>query len=284
MIWKEKDFRSMLFRFTNSQRKKVLNLELILKKNKPLIENYEDLKNRKLLQFTINGNEFSAENTKRFSWKRLSEEAALQYWTEEVTPSLITIKDVYPNASEKKPESEIKNAIGFYESREDIKNETKRRHSTPRINIREIEKFGEIICYGSFAGIDDVMLAQGLLNLYGSPSDEIIIQYSEQQKNRHKRTHPKDNSQKVEPNQEDFQIIGLNTILYGPPGTGKTYEVKTYKDTLLLNQSASERLYNFEGLSWREAIYLAYNLDSQKIITWSGAQHLRCYIIATASS
>ena len=25
-------------------------------------------------------------------------------------------------------------------------------------------------------------------------------------------------------------------------------------------------------------------LDSQKIITWSGAQHLRCYIIATASS
>ena len=26
------------------------------------------------------------------------------------------------------------------------------------------------------------------------------------------------------------------------------------------------------------------NLDSQKIITWSGAQHLRCYIIATASS
>ena len=39
-------------------------MELILKKNKPLIENYEDLKNRKLLQFTINGNEFSAENTK----------------------------------------------------------------------------------------------------------------------------------------------------------------------------------------------------------------------------
>lgn len=29
---------------------------------------------------------------------------------------------------------------------------------------------------------------------------------------------------------------------------------------------------------------LVYILDSQKIITWSGAQHLRCYIIATASS
>ena len=27
-------------------------MELILKKNKPLIENYEDLKNRKLLKFT----------------------------------------------------------------------------------------------------------------------------------------------------------------------------------------------------------------------------------------
>ena len=280
MIWKEKDFRSMLFRFTNSQRKKVLNLELILKKNKPLIENYEDLKNRKLLQFTINGNEFSAENTKRFSWKRLSEEAALQYWTEEVTPSLVTIKDVYPNASEKKPESEIKNAIGFYKSREDIKNETKRRHSTPRINIREIEKFGEIICYGSFAGIDDVMLAQGLLNLYGSPSDEIIIQYSEQQKNRHKRTHPKDNSQNVEPNQEDFQLIGLNTILYGPPGTGKTYEVKTYKDTLLLNQSTSERLYNFEGLSWREAIYLAYkerNFEALSVKEIENTEVVRAY-------
>ena len=29
---------------------------------------------------------------------------------------------------------------------------------------------------------------------------------------------------------------------------------------------------------------VTYSLDSQKIITWSGAQHLRCYIIATASS
>ena len=32
------------------------------------------------------------------------------------------------------------------------------------------------------------------------------------------------------------------------------------------------------------AALLIYILDSQKIITWSGAQHLRCYIIATASS
>lgn len=121
------------------------------------------------------------------------------------------------------------------------------------------------------------MLAQGLLNLYGSPSDEIIIQYSEQQKNRHKRTHPKDNSQKVEPNQEDFQIIGLNTILYGPPGTGKTYEVKTYKRYFALNQSASERLYNFEGVILeRRPFYLAYKeeilkrcqLRKLKILKW----------------
>ena len=32
------------------------------------------------------------------------------------------------------------------------------------------------------------------------------------------------------------------------------------------------------------SIFFSDNLDSQKIITWSGAQHLRCYIIATASS
>lgn len=41
---------------------------------------------------------------------------------------------------------------------------------------------------------------------------------------------------------------------------------------------------NKESLSKEYSQYLFDNLDSQKIITWSGAQHLRCYIIATVSS
>ena len=50
----------------------------------------------------------------------------------------------------------------------------------------------------------------------------------------------------------------MNTILYGPPGTGKTYAVNTYKDTLVSDQTVTDEQYNFEGLSWRDAIYLAY--------------------------
>ena len=203
-------------------------MELILKKNKPLLVTYEDLKNRKLLKFVINENIFSHENTKRFSWKRLSEESTFQYWTEEVTPSIITVKDVYPNESEVKLESEIKNAIGFYPSKEDVNNEMKRRHATPRINIKEIEKFGEVISYGSFAGIDDVMLAQGLLNKYGSENDEIKIEYSEQKKGGIKKTPSKDQSPNLKPEKENPEKIGLNTILYGPPGTGKTFGIKEY--------------------------------------------------------
>ncbi len=39
-----------------------------------------------------------------------------------------------------------------------------------------------------------------------------------------------------------------------------------------------------EQVAKAPAKYSTNILDSQKIITWSGAQHLRCYIIATASS
>ena len=248
-------------------------MELILKKNKPLIENYEDLKNRKLLKFVINGNIFSHENTKRFSWKRLSEETTFQYWTEEVTPSIITVKDVYPNESEVKLESEIKNAIGFYPSKEDVNNEMKRRHATPRINIKEIEKFGEVISYGSFAGIDDVMLAQGLLNKYGSENDEIKIEYSEQKKGGIKKTPSKDQAPKVKPEKENPEKIGLNTILYGPPGTGKTFGIKEYIKNLLSEQTVIDQQYNFEGFSWKDAIYLAYNEKKFKSLSVKGIEN-----------
>ncbi|SFE98914.1 Hypothetical protein TPAS_1650 [Trichococcus pasteurii] len=43
-------------------------------------------------------------------------------------------------------------------------------------------------------------------------------------------------------------------------------------------------LANVDVVPWGDDRRSIITLDSQKIITWSGAQHLRCYIIATASS
>ena len=62
-------------------------------------------------------------------------------------------------------------------------------------------------------------------------------------------------------------------VLTGVRRCGKSTLLMLYKDWLL------ER-----GVEEDQVIEISYDLDSQKIITWSGAQHLRCYIIATASS
>lgn len=233
-------------------------MELILKKNKPLVAKYEDLKNRELLKFVINGKVFSGENTKRFSWKRLLDESVLQYWQEEAAPSVISFTDIFPEGAEGRPEADIKNAVGFYQSREDVSTEIKRRRGTPRTGIRVVEKDGESIYYGSFAGIDAVMLAQGLMNKYGSNNDEIRIEYSDQEKGKSKRRQPKILPPVVIVD-EKIENIGLNTILYGPPGTGKTYRIREYKETLLSEQNVVAQRYNLEGLSWKDAIYLAYN-------------------------
>lgn len=247
-------------------------MELILKKNKPLLVNYEDLKNRGLLKFVINGKVFSGENTKRFSWKRILDESVLQYWTEEVTPSAISLTDIFTVGAEGRSEADIKNAVGFYQSREDVNTEIKRRRGTPRTGIRAIEKYGEFIYYGSFAGIDSVMLAQGLMNKYGSEDDEIRIEYSDQEKGKSKRRHSKTLPPVVIVD-EEIGNIGLNTILYGPPGTGKTYRIREYKETLLSEQTVIDQQYNFEGLSWKDAIYLAYNEKKFKSLSVKGIEN-----------
>lgn len=234
-------------------------MELVLKKNKPLLVKYQDLKNRKPLKFIINSKEFSNENTRRFAWKRLIEVSALNYWTTEEKPTIITIDDVYPNGS---PSDRVfANAIAFYQSPEEVENEKKVRNASQKTSINTIDKDGEKLYYGSFSGIDAIMLTQGLLNKYGADDDEVRIEYSATTKNVN-AIHDKDDVNRDEPAEIQFlkiNNIGLNTILYGPPGTGKTYRINEYKKNLLSEQTVIDQQYNFEGLSWKDAIYLAYN-------------------------
>ena len=254
-------------------------MQLVLKKNKPLRVEYEDLENRELMKFMINNQTFTEENTKRFFWKRILEQAALHYWTESESPALITIHNIFPTESTEIPESRIKNAVGFYSSREEVKNEIKRRKGTPRTGIRAIERFGEVIYYGSFSGIDAVMLTQGLLNKYGNEEDEIRIEYSDKKKTKNRKKQHKQNSSD-EDSHEEIGRKGLNTILYGPPGTGKTYAVNTYKDTLVSGQTVTDERYNFEGLSWRDAIYLAYkekNFETLSVKEIENTEVVRAY-------
>ena len=74
------------------------------------------------------------------------------------------------------------------------------------------------------------MLAQGLLNEYGSENDEINDPIFRTEKRWTSReTHSKDQLAKSKTGtRKNLEKIGLNTILYGPPGTGKTYGIKEY--------------------------------------------------------
>ena len=234
-------------------------MELVLKKNKPLLVKYQDLKNRKPLKFIINGKEISNENTRRFAWKRLIEGTALHYWTTKEKPSIVSVEDVYPNGLQS--DRVFANAIAFYHSSEEVEIERKARNASQKTSINAIEKDGEKVYYGSFSGIDAVMLSQGLLNKYGADEDEVRIEYSATTKNIN-AIHDKDDANRDEPAEIQFlesNNIGLNTILYGPPGTGKTYRINEYKKNLLSEQIVIDQQYNFEGLSWKDAIYLAYN-------------------------
>lgn len=61
---------------------------------------------------------------------------------------------------------------------------------------------------------------------------------------------------------------GWNRILYGPPGTGKTYSIDEYKKELLSNQTIPyEEKLNYEQLSWKEAIFLAFKKNNNKPMT-----------------
>ena len=79
-----------------------------------------------------------------------------------------------------------------------------------------------------------------------------------------------------------WSLIGSNNINYGTlQGTGYAWSMAKTLRKIYPNDNDYVEAMRVEYEYFNITPYI---LDSQKIITWSGAQHLRCYIIATASS
>lgn len=246
-------------------------LDVTLKKGVPLTLRYEDLEKRRLLSFKVNRNEFSRDNLKHFAWKRIVEQVALLLEIPYKEDTKITLKDVFPDATDAKLKdltSNFRNAIGFYSSKEKVEEQKTIRIASKMTNILEIQLGGESVWYATFAGIDALMLVQGLLNKFGTGTEEILIEYSANKKNVAVKEIIDKGINGIETEAtEKIESMGLNTILYGPPGTGKTYQVNEYREKLIGNQLTKEQEYHFDGYSWKDIIYLAYKEYDYKSLT-----------------
>ncbi|MCM3513318.1 MAG: AAA family ATPase [Carnobacterium sp.] len=246
-------------------------LDVTLKKGEPLTLRYEDLEKRKLLSFKVNGKEFTRENLKHFAWKRIVEQVALLLEIPYKEDTEITLGDVFPEATDAKIKdltSNFRNAIGFYSSKEKVEEQKTIRIASKMTNILEIQLGGKSVWYATFAGIDALMLVQGLLNKFGTGTEEILIEYSSNKKNvAVKERKDKDVNGIETEATEKIESMGLNTILYGPPGTGKTYQINEYREKLIGNQLTKEQEFNFDGYSWKDIIYLAYKEYDYKSLT-----------------
>ncbi|WP_414839736.1 McrB family protein [Carnobacterium sp. TMP28] len=246
---------------------------LTLKKGVPLSVRYEDLKNRQLLSFNVNNKEFTKETVKNFAWKRIVEEIALFLDIPNKVNTVITVEDVFPEIKDEeqleKLAKSFKNTVGFYPSKEKIEEQKIIQRSSSQSNILEVKLGEKSVWYATFAGIDAIMLVQGLLNKYGTGEEKVIVDYSATKKNKSiKEKREKETIGGIEiVETEKIEQVGLNTILYGPPGTGKTYQIEEYKEKLVGNQVTKEQDYNFDGYSWREIIYLAYKAHNYKSLT-----------------
>lgn len=246
-------------------------LDVTLKKGVPLTLRYEDLEKRRLLSFKVNRNEFTRENLKHFAWKRIVEQVALLLEIPYKEDTEITLRDVFPDATEAEMKgltSNFRNAIGFYSSKEKVEEQKTIRIASKMTNILEIQLGGKSVWYATFAGIDALMLVQGLLNKFGTGTEEVLIEYSSNKKNVAIEEIIDKGINGIETEAtEKIESMGLNTILYGPPGTGKTYQINEYREKLIGNQLTKEQEYHFDGYSWKDIIYLAYKEYDYKSLT-----------------
>lgn len=220
---------------------------LQLKNNLPLTTSYNELRQKRLLSITINEEKFTAKNRKKMMWKELIKIVAHYFWKEIQQSPVIQLSDIFPH---EESEQKLYHTIAFYSSEEEVREILKERRASKTLNPTKITHEGATLYFASFAGWDAVMLAQGMLNKFGKDNDSITLEITQNPKNislDNNATSPLVNEK-----------TGQNRILYGPPGTGKTYSIGEYKSELIGGQTTSKKDYQFAGLSWKEAIYLAF--------------------------
>ena len=242
--------------------------ETIIAKNQPLKLVYEDLKNKKLLAYKFRDFSMDVRDTSKsnIKWKDLLRQIAIQIELDKYNDIEILYDDVFPNLSDEKKEyfsRFLNNAIGFYRNEADIPLEITNRNSTKVMRNSEINFKGKSLWFGSIAGIDAIVLIQGMINKFGKDDDVLRIYYMNDIETEIIPEADNDETEKVVL-EEGEQDNKLNTILFGPPGTGKTYSVEKYKKKLLDNQTSEVVKYDFDGLGWRHAIYLAFKANGYK--------------------
>lgn len=242
--------------------------ETIIAKNQPLKLVYEDLKNKNLLAYKFRDFSMDVRDTSKsnIKWKDLLRQIAIQIELDKYNDIEISFDDVFPNLRDEKKEyfsRFLNNAIGFYRNEEDIPLEITNRNSTKVMRNSEIKFKNKSLWFGSIAGIDAIVLIQGLINKFGKDDDVLKIYYMNDVESEIIPEGYDDVPEKVALEEGELDNK-LNTILFGPPGTGKTYSVERYKKKLLDNQTSEVVKYDFDGIGWRHAIYLAFKSNGYK--------------------
>ncbi|UJF16668.1 AAA family ATPase [Jeotgalibaca sp. MA1X17-3] len=230
---------------------------LRLKTNQPLTTSYNELRQKRLLSITINEEKFTAKNRKKMMWKELVKTVAHYFWKEIQQSPVIQLSDIFPHDNS---EERLHHTIAFYSSEEEVREILKERRASKKLNPTKITYEGATLYFASFAGWDAVMLAQGILNKFGKDNDSIALELTKK---------PKDIIDDINGDDPPLinEITGQNRILYGPPGTGKSYSINSYKSELIGGQSTSKKDYQFTGLTWKEAVYLAFFEKNNQSLT-----------------
>lgn len=246
--------------------------ETIISKNQPLKLVYEDLKKKKLIAYTFRDYNYDVSETskKNITWKDLLRDIAIRLEIDRYDDIEITVDDAYPNLPEIKKDyfkSMFINAVGLYKSKEDVQHQIEIRGSSPVLGIGEIKFDDQSLWFGSIVGIDVILLIQGMINKFGKDSDVLKIYYMNEVQTDTVDEEFIDEKVIDEIVEEEEKDNKLNTILFGPPGTGKTYSIEKYKKRLINNQTSEELKYDFDGLGWRHAIYLAFKANGYQPMT-----------------
>ncbi|RPF55175.1 UvrD-helicase domain-containing protein [Abyssicoccus albus] len=251
-----KDFKNIV-KISNEERhddnmtSKILRLE----KGKPLTINDKDTKGHLLHSCKLNNHEIGVkQKSGNIHWNSIVASYIKAKHIDELKVREILFNDIFPNEkiddSEQHQKKILKNVVGIFKTEIEVEQKMDQKSSDNNQKIK-MSDTSIPIYYACYTAMDNILLLQGLINVYGSTDDIIELEFYSNDKS----SNDTDDENNINKSEIDDNI-SLNTIIYGPPGTGKTHKIKKDFYANLISSDVSKK--NLEGLTWINAILLVF--------------------------